>query len=103
MILGERVSFRDGERGLKEEIVGIRRFWVRKTEPWAATRRDSKREVRRFRNYTISNALAQVGDVRSYLVNAEMSRCHACAKLSCDIWVLGVGCMVYGIITLAVR
>ena len=80
MILEERVSWRNGKRGFKEEMVGIRRFWVRKTEPWAAIRRDSKREVRRDRNYTISNTLRQVGDVRSYLVDAEMCRCHACAR-----------------------
>ena len=42
--------------GMHIEVEGIRRFWVRKTEPWAATRRDSKREVRRVRNWVISRA-----------------------------------------------
>lgn len=32
------------------ESGSVQRFWVRKTEPWAATRRVSKREVRRVRN-----------------------------------------------------
>lgn len=46
-----------------EDIVVVLRFWVRKTEPWAATRRDSKREVRRVRNWDISKALTQVGEL----------------------------------------
>ena len=48
-------------KGIEEDIVVVRRFWVRKTEPWAATRRDSKRVVRRVRNWAVSKALTQVG------------------------------------------
>ena len=67
------------------DIIGIRRFWVRKTEPWAATRRDSKREASRDKNCTMSNRLMQVGEHRLYLVNTEMFRSHACAwQCLCD-------------------
>ena len=35
------------------EVEDVRRFWVRKTEPWEEMRRDSKREVRRVRNWAV--------------------------------------------------
>lgn len=51
------LSRNERDRRVRIEIECVRRFWVRKTEPWAAIRRDSKREERRIRNLTISNSI----------------------------------------------
>lgn len=80
---------RISEKEIESEIESIRRFWVRKTEPWAATRRDSKRVVRRVRNWTISSALPPIRWSCRYLVDAEMSRSHVCARqylVICRLW-----------------
>ena len=90
-----RCQLGEWRKGIEEDIVVVRRFWVRKTEPWAATRRDSKREVRRVRNWDISKALTQVGELMM-LPRQSLDVQKPCLRkaVSCELLVSDVGCMI---------
>ena len=76
------------EKEIWESVKSIRRFWVRKTEPWLEERRDSKRVERRVRNYVVSDCLCR-RTKQEYLVRAEMTCCHSLAQ---SIWRMGPMC-----------